>query len=88
MSWCDIADERTALRAPSRRTDRKATVEKTIADKAAKRNANLAARAKAAKDKKAGIKSKSTSTKKKTSSKSFSSRNKGRPGFEGGGRKK
>ncbi|GAA5983738.1 hypothetical protein JCM5350_002377 [Sporobolomyces pararoseus] len=69
-------------------TDRKATVEKTIADKAAKRNSNLAARAKAAKDKKAGIKSKSTTTKKKTSSKSFSSRNKGRPGFEGGGRKK
>ncbi|GAA5844882.1 hypothetical protein JCM3766R1_004380 [Sporobolomyces carnicolor] len=69
-------------------TDRKATVEKSIADKAAKRNSNLAARAKAAKDKKAGIKAKSTSTKKKTSSKSFSSRSKGRPGFEGGGRKK
>ncbi|GAA6021847.1 hypothetical protein JCM11491_001545 [Sporobolomyces phaffii] len=69
-------------------TDRKATVEKTIADKAAKRNSNLAARAKAAKDKKAGVKAKSTSTKKKTSSKSFGTRNKGRPGFEGGGRKK
>ncbi|GAA5823329.1 hypothetical protein JCM5353_008235 [Sporobolomyces roseus] len=71
-------------------TDRKATVEKTISDKAAKRNSNLAARAKQAKDKKAGIKNKSSGTpKKKTSSKSFSSRSKGRPGFEGGsGRKK
>ncbi|GAA5938949.1 uncharacterized protein JCM15063_004373 [Sporobolomyces koalae] len=68
--------------------DRKATVEKTIADKAAKRNSNLAARAKAAKDKKAGIKAKSTTSKKKTSSKSFSSRSKGRPGFEGGGGRK
>lgn len=71
-----------------RRTDRKATVEKTIADKAAKRNSNLAARAKAAKDKKAGVKNKTASTKKKTSSKSFSSRSKGRPGFEGGGGRK
>ncbi|GAA5955477.1 hypothetical protein JCM21900_002062 [Sporobolomyces salmonicolor] len=61
--------------------DRKATVEKTVTDKVAKRNANMAARAKQAKDKKAGIKVKS-STKKKTSSKSFASRQKGRPGFK------
>ncbi|GAA6051052.1 hypothetical protein JCM3770_005474 [Rhodotorula araucariae] len=69
-------------------TDRKATVEKTISDKVAKRNANLAARKQQAKDKKAGVKAKSKGTGKKVSSSSGKARSKGRPGFEGGGRKK
>ncbi|BGP40366.1 hypothetical protein JCM10449v2_004328 [Rhodotorula kratochvilovae] len=68
--------------------DRKATVEKTISDKVAKRNANLAARKQQAKDKKAGVKAKSKGTGKKVSSSSGKARSKGRPGFEGGGRKK
>lgn len=73
---------------PARRTDRKATVEKTISDKVAKRNANLAARKQQAKDKKMGVKAKGKGTGKKVSSSSGKARSKGRPGFEGGGRKK
>ncbi|BGP24932.1 ribosomal RNA-processing protein 14, RRP14 [Rhodotorula toruloides] len=69
-------------------TDRKATVEKTISDKVAKRNANLAARSKAVKDKKMGIKNKKSGNAKKVSTSSGKARSKGRPGFEGGGRKK
>lgn len=71
-----------------RRTDRKATVEKSISDKVAKRNANLAARSKAVKDKKMGIKNKKSGSGKKVSTSSGKARSKGRPGFEGGGRKK
>ncbi|GAA5983254.1 hypothetical protein JCM10908_000214 [Rhodotorula pacifica] len=71
-------------------SDRKATVEKTISDKVAKRNANLAARKQAVKDKKMGVKKSKTAaaTGKKMSSTSGKARSKGRPGFEGGGRKK
>lgn len=62
-------------------------MEKTISDKVAKRNANLAARKQQAKDKKAGIKPKKQQGK-KVSSSSGKARSKGRPGFEGKGRKK
>lgn len=82
--------------------ERKETVASGIAAKVAKRNLNLAARAKAAKDKKAGIKNKDAGKgKHKTKSKSHASRVKGaggtgagskkgggRPGFEGKGGKK
>lgn len=57
----------------------------------AKRNANLAARKQAVKDKKMGVKKSKTAAAtagKKMSSTSGKSRSKGRPGFEGGGRKK
>ncbi|GAA5854375.1 hypothetical protein JCM8547_001799 [Rhodosporidiobolus lusitaniae] len=74
-------------------SDRKATVEKTVSDRIAKRNTNLAARSQAKKDKKAGIKKKSggaggAAGKKTSSTSSGKTRAKGRPGFEGGGRKK
>ncbi|GAA5863196.1 hypothetical protein JCM3774_000807 [Rhodotorula dairenensis] len=73
-------------------SDRKATVEKTISDKIAKRNANLAARKQTVKDKKMGIKKSKTGAAggggKSMSSTSGKARSKGRPGFEGGGRKK
>lgn len=59
----------------------------TMTAKAQKRNSNIAARIKQQKDKKAGIKTKSKGHT-KTTSKSFSTRNKGRPGFEGGSRNK
>jgi hypothetical protein len=73
----------------SRRNDRKATVEKTTSDRISKRNSNLAARATAKKDKKLGIKKKTGDKAKKTSSSSSAkTKTKGRPGFEGGGRKK
>ena len=77
---------------PLHRSDRKATVEKTISDKVAKRNANLAARKQAVKDKKMGVKKSKTAAAggggKKISTTSGKARSKGRPGFEGGGRKK
>ncbi|GAA5833702.1 hypothetical protein JCM9279_001603 [Rhodotorula babjevae] len=68
--------------------DRKATVEKTISDKVAKRNANLAARKQQAKDKKMGVVKAKSKGKKTASSTTGKARAKGRPGFEGGGRKK
>ncbi|GAA5940370.1 hypothetical protein JCM3775_005070 [Rhodotorula graminis] len=68
--------------------DRKATVEKTITDKVAKRNANLAARKQQAKDKKMGVLKAKSKGKKTASSTTGKARAKGRPGFEGGGRKK
>lgn len=65
------------------RAERKETVSSTVTAKIAKRNNNIAARVKQAKDKKSGIKTKSKSV--KTVSKSFASRGKtgGRAGFEG-----
>lgn len=65
------------------RAERKETVSSTQTAKITKRNNNIAARVKQAKDKKSGIKTKSKSV--KTVSKSFASRGKGggRPGFEG-----
>lgn len=73
------------------RAERKDTVSTSINAKIAKRNANLAARVKQAKDKKAGIKTKTKSV--KTKSKSHAGRVKtgggggGRAGFEGKGKK-
>lgn len=64
------------------RAERKETVSSTQTAKIAKRNSNLAARVKQAKDKKAGIKTKSKMV--KTVSKAFANRDKsgGRPGFK------
>lgn len=67
---------------PLRRSERKETVSNTITAKVEKRNKNLAARVKQAKDKKSGIKVKSQAV--KTKSKAHAGRTKdGRPGFEG-----
>lgn len=54
----------------------------------AKRNANLAARKQQAKDKKMGVVKAKSKGKKTASSTTGKARAKGRPGFEGGGRKK
>ena len=64
------------------RAERKETVSSTQTAKIAKRNSNLAARVKQAKDKKVGIKTKSKMV--KTVSKAFANRDKsgGRPGFK------
>ncbi|KAL8281209.1 hypothetical protein RQP46_006243 [Phenoliferia psychrophenolica] len=63
-------------------SERKETVSNTITAKVEKRNKNLAARVKQAKDKKSGIKVKSQAV--KTKSKAHAGRTKdGRPGFEG-----
>lgn len=69
--------------------ERKETVATSISSKIKKRNENLAARVKAGKDKKAGIKP--TTVRAKTKSKSHAGRQKtgggGRAGFEGKGKK-
>ncbi|SCV72116.1 BQ2448_4810 [Microbotryum intermedium] len=84
--------ERQKAKSAKAWAERKETVKDGIAAKVAKRNMNLAAREKQRKDKKMGIKTKSgAAPTRKTKSKNHAGRNKtgrGRPGFEGKGKKK